>query len=1715
MRQFKRVLSMFLAILMVTSLLPMAVIAENVQKTKTTSAYQPSEQAIQILAEAENTVTVNAKDDSTDDSDINGILDMQAGSYDIERDYEQACMITVTNTSDKTVEFYLEADNPYADLSLEIIKSGSDESPVVILAGETLEVELTVFAQNAENEKYSIPITAYVKDEDIYTSDASATAVLNCKLPYLDLSWTLLSEDKSTLRQKYRLTNNGDTLTDLVLSASGNAAEYVSFDPILSNYELAKGASVEFTAQPDLAKMKANGVSKVEGYLVAASAGKTSQVACTFDTNGEEITVTTMGELARQQDGNPFTKFEVIEDSIELEYFDGEKYVSAESTELDDYLDENQQFDIKFSTDVDLGVEAPLEFEANMSSEQITDPNFKAENTPEVLIDENGSVSLNFSFLLSNDEYQALLEKVEQAVADGIIDEDILRVFSVRLFSVSDNEAAEQTDFLINIGLKINSFCQSIDEDLLYDEALGKLGDILDIWGSVKDIGGALINPNMSNDDKIVFCILEISQFIFNKCLDVVGKTSPLLWILCELTKWVFELLVDMVQDSLDDDAFAEIRNQVDGYQCTNRGKLTADFYVPNYSTGNNSDVKIHASSRMYLDGYSDQADTNYDITLNGESAGKTQNTGVTEMAMAEIPTDALKLGEVNRLEFDYDTFPGHYFVNTETTITLLYPNDTEIGYIGTPDELQDVRSLPNAAVYPENIYVEDDLFVGEESLVKFNVYNIGSRGGWFDIVVNDGTEDVYTKKNFYLNAFSSNPFAFYWTPDAETTTLTVSLVHTSVNLEERDSTNNTAAKALTVREREVPVIENVYADDTVYAESSYTVSADVSSYADVLSVKFSVDGTELTGDVNSAIVDNTKRYWLTSAAGLALGEHEVSVVVTYTTGYSTETVSEDFTVTAEKRPVQIPVISVYSASTLMYGDDFIFGVYDIDDLLRTELAVDSGTASEITAAYTYDNQLEYVVSAEDWTAGEHTVTIDSYYQGENGEQAVTETYTITVVSEEDSYYSFSLDDTIISPSYSLYKTDYQYCWVESTENGYRFKKTVDMYENPEEYTLVVKHDSGILVQSLDEEKPTLSTEECSTLTITSEHDFTISYVAIEQIDSLDIQNIYLNKTDSMMFTPAVYSLYLYVNVDGYSFSIYPAVDLTEGNAVIDLDSYILRYTFKIENADNNWYNARLYYRYSGSKYWSSYYLNTSYDSSENILECFTSASYLLSNVENAEEVRIVVYSEDEVYITQVKAPVSTYSLHRSAAADEIYTLNREDLHEVKLVCEEDGLTVESVEVSIDNIYVTLNSDTIYVPAGDIELAVSLDIGTQTLSNEVSITVEEDCEVTVDEGLSENLADVTISWDKQFDENAYVSCSTNSGNWAYANNFKTGNKLKVETGFRWIDVSLKQGKNSFDFSSYLNDLTNEGDQIHISSELTANIYENFGTREGGDTISMYIDDIYDAAGNEMTWWNIHYDQPLYVNVIYTDIDDSERVFVDTFTTTSRWIYSEVPNAGGTFHIEVEIYSAVLVSDGPHTHVYQYSNNGDGTHTVSCRGCDYEITEDHIFDDTDICSRCSADKSEQVHSNTDGVYETDADQHWKVCDDCDTPYAYEQHTESDWIVDETAHKEGSRHKECTVCGYIIETETVRIGENKMLFPKLFNVQITVGAGGKTNVSDTFLIAYGANRNIKITPDEGYEIADVIINGVSVGAVEEYSIRGASHDYSIEIIFNEMD
>ena len=76
---------------------------------------------------------------------------------------------------------------------------------------------------------------------------------------------------------------------------------------------------------------------------------------------------------------------------------------------------------------------------------------------------------------------------------------------------------------------------------------------------------------------------------------------------------------------------------------------------------------------------------------------------------------------------------------------------------------------------------------------------------------------------------------------------------------------------------------------------------------------------------------------------------------------------------------------------------------------------------------------------------------------------------------------------------------------------------------------------------------------------------------------------------------------------------------------------------------------------------------------------------------------------------------------------------------------------------------------------------------------------------------------------------------------------------------------------------------------------------------------------------------------------------------------------------------------------------------------------------------------------------------------------------------------------------------------------------FYMKNTFTVSDNHNDGGDIAITYPATGNMRIdvkcaiTVEEGYEIADVLVDGVSVGAVEEYLFRGINKDHKIEAVF----
>ncbi|SSC13327.1 conserved protein of unknown function [Mesotoga infera] len=105
--------------------------------------------------------------------------------------------------------------------------------------------------------------------------------------------------------------------------------------------------------------------------------------------------------------------------------------------------------------------------------------------------------------------------------------------------------------------------------------------------------------------------------------------------------------------------------------------------------------------------------------------------------------------------------------------------------------------------------------------------------------------------------------------------------------------------------------------------------------------------------------------------------------------------------------------------------------------------------------------------------------------------------------------------------------------------------------------------------------------------------------------------------------------------------------------------------------------------------------------------------------------------------------------------------------------------------------------------------------------------------------------------------------------------------------------------------------------------------------------------------------------------------------------------------------------------------------------------------------------------------------------------------------------------GNRAYTVSKTGYNNATGNVNVdGDetvNVILTKKTYTITATAGAGGNINPAGSVQVEHGSNRLFNITPNTGYEIEDVKVDGVSIGAVSTYNFTNVTTNHTIHATF----
>lgn len=1307
-RKIKKAISIILV-----SLFLFSACYTNIFAQKSLFAEKLNEDSVKVSATADSPISI-VKSEGSDDNIFDGLLTLKTTKYSIKHDYSQICKVNVTNNGNRALEYYLAIENDYEDLSMNFIKSGSKASPFIIQPKETQEVELAIFAQNAEKTEYKFPIYAYIIENNEEYCDAANVVNVVCESASMNFSMKNVSNDEHTLSQTIELTNNGEYISDVTLSIKGDAEEYVSINPIVQNYQMKRNDSIKIKLRPDLTKMKDKKITSVLGKLEVSGCGKKQYFNINFDSKGQEIASMTIGELVKLQN---------------------QKSTRSSSS----------------------------------------------------------------------------------------------RAYNMGSFT--------------------------------YD---------------------------------------------------------------------------------------------VKGSQCTNRGKVTTDYYLDdiiemshkNTRAISSDDLHLFLTSRMYGGSYVDRTTTNYDYYLNGALVATSQNSGLTEVSVVELPTDNLKFGEVNTIVRDYDTDPGTHFVTAETQITLTVPADARISYIGSPETLDDVRSLPDGAIYSENIFsTSDKVYIGEKTNINFNIYNRGSAAGTFDINVSDGKNIIYSETSHEMNAFSSDTISFDWIPENPTSQITVSLTNTS-GVDERDISNNTATKEITVKEHVAPTFESISDVNVTYGED-VILSADVRNADDVTNVAFFVDNKLVEGTIKSGVKNSNTRYFIT-ASDYNIGEHDIKVVITYSTDKTkTAEISKTATLWVEDKDWEIPTIETINPSIVLFGSSEYIDVYisNNNDVKRINYYIDGKESSS------------YI--ADDLLAGEHELRIVVTYETSPGVMAsVEKTQKLTVLSKQESSFTFTLDETFNNPEFRLYNYysenyyDWDYVDISEEDGVYTLPLSKDMYNKPQDYVLYVSSDAGFLFIPLNSKTHNIKLSDCKKLSYVQKDGVEINSVYVQNVNDKVLSSISISREKSVYLLPGMYTFNIYYSYKGNSFSKYINIDISDNDVEIDLISNFKEYTLNFADEVDT-VNARMYYKTSWGYYdYDSMYTN--FDEKTRKHTAFFTDEDSLARFNSSEDVFFLVWTNDAVYKCAVKSK-------GKSSEDTVINLSKSDLKKLTLVVDDpETIKVQEVEIQESEFYTTLYSDVIYLPEDNYTIGVTCSFNEKAIiQKSYRVELNKDQELKLDNDLSS----LIVTWSNAYNKSNVDISAYGRNNHYFSANISSGEKVSAQKDIYDIDIKLRRNNSYFGIYSYSVDLLSTDAILNIGDSFSGKISNTFdGNYSGKSYIRIELDDLKDENANILSYFNSNSEEDnLKGYVIFTSTENSKEAYKVPVSLDSIYSFSiELPNETGSFNVSIELSTDNTMEpeepitpedpckNGHEWGEWKYNNDAkffrEGTCTRKCINCDETETK---------------------------------------------------------------------------------------------------------------------------------------------------------------------------
>ena len=92
---------------------------------------------------------------------------------------------------------------------------------------------------------------------------------------------------------------------------------------------------------------------------------------------------------------------------------------------------------------------------------------------------------------------------------------------------------------------------------------------------------------------------------------------------------------------------------------------------------------------------------------------------------------------------------------------------------------------------------------------------------------------------------------------------------------------------------------------------------------------------------------------------------------------------------------------------------------------------------------------------------------------------------------------------------------------------------------------------------------------------------------------------------------------------------------------------------------------------------------------------------------------------------------------------------------------------------------------------------------------------------------------------------------------------------------------------------------------------------------------------------------------------------------------------------------------------------------------------------------------------------------------------------------------------------------ISLENITTNHNLVVTSEPFKYTITTSAGSNGSITPSATVNYGSSKTINMSPSTGYEVNEVIVDGINKGKITTYTFNNITDNHTISVTFKKLD